>query len=992
MGKRHIIVPVKIDNAELYSKLKKLLSGEIFLCQAFEGKDLIKVAAYSHFVGLSGEELNLLFSPIGERGESLCKSLESGIKLSIQLPLLIEFDGTTITKAEKAGDLWKVVPYGEKPSLNIAIRKEYFNKMNIERIDPTTLKPASNEEIVSLHHRVHQLWGKGDTNKELLANAHQFLVEEMLRRKMSHNNTCDLDSIYESRAKVSKAILGLEPIIEDPYHVAITGSVARGDAAEFSDLDIIINRNINERDPKLEERILGQLSKTFSGYDPKKVSTEFIWKQTGPFDSFIPLYHMGLIPVTDTRIHDIEKRKPLTIDSKIVPTKTKGGYGNYSFYDAETAWEEWGKGVIHAGHNLDIQVKFDGFRTVARINNGKIILETEDAKTDLSKIKGMEVLVSELEKLPTNTILDGELILYVNNKQVPRKDMKSYLKNEPISSFVPKYFVFDMILYKGEDISQQPQATRLAKLDSIPEGDYLKIAQTYVAHDESQFKNFVRKVSSLPNSEGAMVKDATSPYNYITGKTTGIIKIKNFKEIIGRIVDKTKSEIGTFIYDIEVAENTPIGKTYATSIDANIGDLLEIRVAEIKYDSRNEKWTWDTPIVSSEKPSGTSLTTLHDLKTFSTMGRGSVVQKEEIVELDKFEEDGLDSLNICLEEIIQSPTEKDVLTALDESEIIEKDAEGHGGSRESFDVKSGDTGKFVLQLHSIGLDEEQAKLKKFPESGASIHYDIRMLIDDRDYLIGFTPVIGSLQNRRKLLDPQIGDKTLVAGFKVHQPLVWLTMGEPNPVVLEPGTPGASANTYGIMEAMDNGKVTIGTADNHYIELNFEGKNLKGRYILQYVPVGDGTRKWMLSHPEIQTMDSEKDKITKLFDKLDKSDRLRIVKAVDCPEYHYTLGIVLEPDTPDYDGTIFSADDIEKACHLFMLRELPVGDMHTQEMNPGEVALVENYIQRFTGMIGNELVKAGSWLHGHAIMSLSHWDKIKRGDTGGLSFGGYAKEV
>ncbi len=940
-GRIHIIAPIKIEDTSIHNLFKSILSNDITLFQVpEEGKELEKVAVYSHFLGSPGDQINILFSPIGKRGESLIKSIENGTKLSIQVPLDVDITEKSINSIEKSANLWKVVPFGEKPALKTAIIKEYFTKMPLSDIDSAKLKAVPTQELLSLHHRVHQLWEKEGINKELVANSHQFIIEEMKRRKLNHNIVSTLDETYKK--EISK--IKIDTIIEDPDHICLTGSRVRGDFTEDSDWDIHIRRNKDVRDTKLEERIVNEMPLLCPGYNKDKHRTEFIWKEDGPYDEYIPLYHKGLIPIESKKKIKVLKAA-LSLDSKIVPQKTKGGYGSYEFGDPEAAWESWGKGIVEAGHKIDVEVKYDGFRTISRIGN-EVSIETEDANTNLAEVPGMSTVVNELKKLPTNTILDGELVLIADGKQVPRKDMKSYLKKEPIGEYTPYLYLFDILLYRGKDTTGNTWTERRSLLEAIGPDKYTKIVQSNVVESKESFLSAIKKCSNVENSEGAMLKDTFSTYNYHTGRTTGWAKYKSFKEIRGKVVDKIKTKSGDFMYDIEIAGGIPVGRTYTSNLDIEIGDILEVRVAEIKYDKESDKFSWDNPIPASKKPDGTSLSTKEQLIELSESGR-SVVKSEE---------------------------------------------GEHGGSRKDFDVTTGDKGKFVMQLHSIGYTEDEAKKIKesndFPESGASIHYDIRMRIDDRDYLIGFTPVIGSLSNRKKLLSPESGDKTLVAGFKLHQPLVWLTMGKGNMDVFEPGSPGASTNTYGAMKAVDSGTVEIGTADEHYIEFKFNGEHLKGRYILQYVPTGGSQRKWMFSHPEKQTFDIEKDSTDRLLAKLNKNGILKLIKyniGDDLKGFHYTLGVVLEPDVPDSDGTLYSEDEIEKACFRYLLYKCYVGDMHQEEST--DSILAENYILRGDMKIGNQVVRKGTWLQGHLI-GPSLWDKIQNGERTGLSFGGW----
>lgn len=239
-----------------------------------------------------------------------------------------------------------------------------------------------------------------------------------------------------------------------------------------------------------------------------------------------------------------------------------------------------------------------------------------------------------------------------------------------------------------------------------------------------------------------------------------------------------------------------------------------------------------------------------------------VVLKVSDIALDRKE---LDSAK----EIIRRADKARILQATDaireklrEENLVKALPEGEEeGRRKDFDVKEGDTGVYAVQEHEMGLTEESAKSKtpreKLQDTG-NVHNDIRMRVRGKDYLVGLTTTIGSLKMRNKLLTIKEGEKVLVPAFKLKQPLVWLDIGKTTYRVFEPGEVGARERSWARMKRVDYGKFKIGTVDEHYIEIWFDGSKLKGRYILQYVPVEDG-RKWMISKPQEQTMDAEREK-------------------------------------------------------------------------------------------------------------------------------------
>lgn len=107
------------------------------------------------------------------------------------------------------------------------------------------------------------------------------------------------------------------------------------------------------------------------------------------------------------------------------------------------------------------------------------------------------------------------------------------------------------------------------------------------------------------------------------------------------------------------------------------------------------------------------------------------------------------------------------------------------------------------------------------------------------------------------------------------------------------------------------------------------------------------------------------------------------------EKRLVYGIVLEPETTDSQGEIYSADVIEKAAHDFMADYQNLGEMHRALINEG-AEIVESWIAPVDLEINGETVKSGTWLMGIRVKSDHLWQKVKTGELTGLSIGGFAE--
>lgn len=115
------------------------------------------------------------------------------------------------------------------------------------------------------------------------------------------------------------------------------------------------------------------------------------------------------------------------------------------------------------------------------------------------------------------------------------------------------------------------------------------------------------------------------------------------------------------------------------------------------------------------------------------------------------------------------------------------------------------------------------------------------------------------------------------------------------------------------------------------------------------------------------------------------------KAGEPEEKRLVYGIVLEPETPDSQGDIYSADEIEAAAHGFMADYQNVGHMHTALVNDG-VEIVESYLCPGDLEIGGQPVKAGTWILVVRVTNDQLWEQVKSGALTGFSIGGFAERV
>ncbi|MBC2682732.1 hypothetical protein HAU06_00710 [Bacillus toyonensis] len=108
------------------------------------------------------------------------------------------------------------------------------------------------------------------------------------------------------------------------------------------------------------------------------------------------------------------------------------------------------------------------------------------------------------------------------------------------------------------------------------------------------------------------------------------------------------------------------------------------------------------------------------------------------------------------------------------------------------------------------------------------------------------------------------------------------------------------------------------------------------------------------------------------------------------EKQLVTGVVYEPDVEDSHGDIMTAEEIEKAAYTFMENYQHIDKQHDEIAGKGTV--VENWIAKSDMTVGEQEVKAGTWLMTVRVDDADTWEEIKKGEVTGFSMGGFGERV
>lgn len=124
----------------------------------------------------------------------------------------------------------------------------------------------------------------------------------------------------------------------------------------------------------------------------------------------------------------------------------------------------------------------------------------------------------------------------------------------------------------------------------------------------------------------------------------------------------------------------------------------------------------------------------------------------------------------------------------------------------------------------------------------------------------------------------------------------------------------------------------------------------------------------------------------------KSEELAKLDRDDNGDLRLATGIVLEPNIVDAQGDTYTADEIRRTAHLYMLDYQNISLQHRETINQ-KARLVESWLVPDEGAeIGGTRLTPGTWVMTVRIFDDELWEKTKKGELSGFSIEGFAKRV
>lgn len=204
-------------------------------------------------------------------------------------------------------------------------------------------------------------------------------------------------------------------------------------------------------------------------------------------------------------------------------------------------------GIPSAGEWL-YEIKFDGYRLMARIEKGKAALITRGGHDWAAKMPG---LVAELGTLGLNsTFLDGEIVVFGANGAPDFNALQNAFDRKQGADQIV-YFVFDAPFFEGADLRDVPLKDRRALLRDFFEQratEHVRFSADFPADPAS-----ILRSACQMQMEGVIAKRADAPYVSRRSETWLKLKCKLRQEfVVCGYTDRTdnSAQIGSLLLGI----------------------------------------------------------------------------------------------------------------------------------------------------------------------------------------------------------------------------------------------------------------------------------------------------------------------------------------------------------------------------------------------------------------------------------------------------------
>lgn len=216
---------------------------------------------------------------------------------------------------------------------------------------------------------------------------------------------------------------------------------------------------------------------------------------------------------------------------------------------------------IPKGKDWAFEIKYDGYRILSFVENGKVKMVTRNGVDYTSKFKN---IIPSLKKLDAqNFVLDGEVVAFDENGRSDFGLLQNSIKQSKNNL---KYVIFDLIAFNGEDLRDLPLSQRKAKLERL----LFKYEDTLIYSQHVNMGKQSFEFAKKNNLEGIMAKSLNSTY---TGKRThDWLKIKCYNRQEFVIAGYTSTEKNSLISALHLGYYSGKSLKYVGKVGTGFND------------------------------------------------------------------------------------------------------------------------------------------------------------------------------------------------------------------------------------------------------------------------------------------------------------------------------------------------------------------------------------------------------------------------------------
>src|SRR5213078_4303865 len=237
-----------------------------------------------------------------------------------------------------------------------------------------------------------------------------------------------------------------------------------------------------------------------------------------------------------------------------------------------------------------VEDKFDGIRAQAHVQDGRVAIFSRTLDEISNRFPELHAPLGEL---PTDVILDGEIITARGAEILPFSDLQKRLGrkvvSEELQASTPVVFVaWDLLYATGRVMINDELQTRRAKLEELisitSDGERLRLSRAKRFNDVSALDDEFDAARARGN-EGLMIKDPVSSYK--PGRRgREWLKLKKALATLDVVVTtvelghgKRRGVLSDYTFAVRRSETDPellnIGKAYSGLTDAEIAEMTE---------------------------------------------------------------------------------------------------------------------------------------------------------------------------------------------------------------------------------------------------------------------------------------------------------------------------------------------------------------------------------------------------------------------------------